>query len=106
MKLRILLLIAAASLFLMPSALAQKTERPARVAVLDLGNSVFGRQAADDLYAALASEKKLSLLDREQSRTAARGAGYTGSLNLTLAEARDLGAAIGCDFYITGNAET
>ena len=106
MTLRILFLIAAAFLFSTPYVLAQKTERSARVAVLDLGNSAFGRQAADDLYAALASEKELSLLDREQSRTAARGAGYTGSLNMTLAEARDLGAAIGCDFYITGNAET
>ncbi len=106
MKLRILLLIAAAFLFSTPNVLAQKTERPVRVAVLDFGNSAFGRQAADDLYAALSSEKKLSLLDREQARTAARGAGYTGSLNMTLAEARDLGAAIGCDFYITGNAET
>jgi TonB family protein len=106
MKLRILFLIATAVLFSTPNALAQKAERSARVAVLDFGNSAFGRQAADDLYAALSSEKKLSLLDREQSRTAARGAGYTGSLNMTLAEARDLGAAIGCDFYITGNAET
>src|SRR5438876_1762751 len=106
MKLRILFLIAGAVLFSAPNVLAQKTERSARVAVLDFGNSAFGRQAADDLYAALSSEKKLSLLDREQARTAARGAGYTGSLNMTLAEARDLGAAIGCDFYITGNAET
>jgi len=106
MKLRILFLIAGAVLFSTPNVLAQKTERSARVAVLDFGNSAFGRQAADDLYAALFSEKKLSLLDREQARTAARGAGYTGSLNMTLAEARDLGAAIGCDFYITGNAET
>jgi len=106
MKLRILFLIAGAVLFSTPNVLAQKTERSARVAVLDFGNSAFGRQAADDLYAALSSEKKLSLLDREQARTAARGAGYTGSLNMTLAGARDLGAAIGCDFYITGNAET
>src|SRR5437588_7388210 len=105
-KLRTFLIIATAFLLATPNVLAQKTERSARVAVLDFGNSAFGRQTADDLYAALSSEKELSLLDRELSRTAARGAGYSGSLNMTLAEARDLGAAIGCDFYVTGNAET
>jgi TonB family protein len=106
MKLPILFLIAGAILFSTPNVLAQQTERSARVAVLDFGNSAFGRQVADDLYASLASEKKLSLMDRQQSRAAAQGSGYTGSLNMTLAEARDLGAAIGCDFYVTGNAET
>ena len=40
------------------------------------------------------------------SRAAANGAGYRGSLNLTLAEARDIGAAIGCDFFVTGDAQT
>ena len=34
------------------------------------------------------------------------GVGFTGSLNLTLQQARDLGAAIGCDFYFLGDAET
>lgn len=44
--------------------------------------------------------------DREESRVAARGAGYTGSLNMTLQESRDLAGAIGCDFFITGDAQT
>src|SRR5207245_6053228 len=39
-------------------------------------------------------------------RAAALGAGYKGSLNLELQQARDLGAAIGCDFYFLGDAET
>jgi TonB family protein len=51
-------------------------------------------------------ETRLSLLDRDLARAAARGTGYSGSLNLTLAEARSLGAAIGCDFYLTGDAQT
>jgi hypothetical protein len=38
------------------------------------------------------------------TRAAALGAGYRGSLNLTLAEARDLGSAIGCEFFFTGKA--
>ena len=37
---------------------------------------------------------------------AALGNGYQGSLNLTTESARDLGAAIGCDFFIIGNADT
>ncbi|MEO8435325.1 MAG: energy transducer TonB, partial [Pyrinomonadaceae bacterium] len=87
------------------SVAAQSTSRP-RIAVLDLGNGGFGVQAADALHAALSAENQLLLLDRDQSRAAARGIGYTGSLNMTLSEARDLGAAIGCDFFVTGIAET
>lgn len=76
------------------------------VAVLDLGEAETGRRAADELSAALAKTSNLDLVNRAQSRAAARGAGYAGSLNLTLAEARDLGGAIGCDFYFTGEAQT
>ena len=88
------------------SVSGQPTERRQRIAVLDFGNSPFGIQAADDLHAALASENHLSLMDRDRSRAAARGTGFTGSLNMTLSEARDLGAAIGCDFFVIGEAET
>jgi len=76
------------------------------VAVLDLGETETGRRAADELFAALAKTAHFALVNRAQSRAAARGVGYAGSLNLTLAEARDLGASIGCDFYFTGMAET
>ena len=84
---------------------AQSTARP-RVAVLDLGNERFGIQAADDLHASLSAENQCLLVDRDRSRAAARGIGYSGSLNMTLSEARDLGAAIGCDFFVIGVAET
>src|SRR5688572_13776952 len=87
------------------SVAAQSTRSP-RIAVLDLGNAGFGAEAADALRGALSLENQLVLLDRDQARAAARGIGYTGSLNMTLAEARDLGAAIGCDFFVTGVAET
>src|SRR5205807_9801105 len=46
------------------------------------------------------------IVDREQAQAAAKGIGYQGSLNLTIEEARDLGLAIGCDFYFLGDAET
>ena len=46
------------------------------------------------------------VIDSDQARTAARAAGYEGSLNVTVAEARDLGAAMGTDFYFLSNADT
>jgi TonB family protein len=76
------------------------------VAVLDFGETPTGLRAAAKLAEALSSEGSLSLADREESRAAARGAGYAGSLNMTLEEARDLGGAIGSDYYLTGDAQT
>jgi TonB family protein len=76
------------------------------IAVLDLGETETGRRVADELSAALAKTSNLDPVNRAQARAAARGTGYTGSLNLTLTEARDLGDAIGCDFYFTGEAQT
>jgi TonB family protein len=82
-----------------------------RVAVLDLGATETGRRSTERLArrldgAGAKGETKLSLLDRDLGRAAARGVGYQGSLNMTLVEARALGAAIGCDFYFTGDAQT
>lgn len=88
------------------SVAAQTNAQRTRVAVLDLGETQTGRRAADKLSLALSSNNNLLMIDRDESRTAARGAGYTGSLNMTLREARDLGGALGCDFYITGDAQT
>lgn len=80
-------------------------------AVLDFGDSEAGRRAADRVAGLLAEAAaglkiKLTLVDRDLGRAAARGAGYGGSLNLTLREARDLGAAVGCDLLILGDAQT
>ncbi|HEX8708448.1 MAG TPA: energy transducer TonB [Pyrinomonadaceae bacterium] len=87
-------------------AAAQTGARQTRVAVLDLGGTQTGLRATAQLSGALASDKSLLVMDREESSAAARGIGYNGSLNMTLAEARDLGAAIGCALFITGDAQT
>ena len=87
-------------------AAVNASARPISVAVLDFGDTTTGRRMADKISLALASNTGLLLADRDASRAAARGASYAGSLNLTLEEARDLGAAIGSDFYITGDAQT
>lgn len=84
--------------------------RPVTVAVLDVGGTPLASRAAERLAKMLATfvraDTRLTVLDRGMSRAAARGVGYAGSLNMTLAEARALGAAVGCDFFLTGDAQT
>ncbi len=90
-------------------------QRRARIAVLDFAETESGRRAADHVASSLTTatttpttptDSKLSVVDRDLSRAAARGVGYRGSLNLSLVEARDIGAAIGCDFFVVGDAQT
>jgi TonB family protein len=84
---------------------AQNLKPNLRVAILDFSESIWGRATADKLATNLKSAE-LSLIDRDQSRAAAQGNSYVGSLNLTKQQARDLGDALGCDFYIIGDAQT
>lgn len=85
---------------------AQTPARPVTLAVLDFGDSNLARQASEKFASNLKHETGIAILDREQVRAAARGAGYAGSINLALGEARDLGAALGCDFFVLGDAQT
>jgi TonB family protein len=107
MKLRLALVILLVALS--PAARAQENRRVS-VAVLDMGGTPAAGRVAERLSKLLATLRlkgaTLALLDRGMSAAAARGVGYAGSLNLTLAEARALGAAVGCDFFITGDAQT
>lgn len=85
---------------------AVAVERRTTVAVLDFGLTDTGRRAADRLAQTLHGEQWLMILDRDEARAASSGMGYVGSLNMTLSEARDLGASTGADFFITGDAQT
>jgi len=109
MKFRLALVILLVTLWPAPSADA-RDDRRVSVAVLDTGGTPTAARVTERLSKLLASLKikgtTLALLDRGMSAAAARGVGYAGSLNLTLAEARALGAAVGCDFYLTGDAQT
>jgi TonB family protein len=87
-------------------ASAQTPDRPVNLAVLDFGDSTIGRLASQKVRANLKQETALLVIDRDQVRAAARGAGYAGSLNLSLSEARNLGAVLGCDFFLLGDAQT
>ena len=97
-------------LFALCHARAAADERRVSVAVLDMGDTPTAARVAERLSKVMSSLKiqgtTLALLDRGMSAAAARGVGYAGSLNLTLAEARALGAAVGCDFFLTGDAQT
>jgi TonB family protein len=85
---------------------AQTNSQRISVAVLDVGQTPTAKRTADKLSLALSSDIGLRIVDREESRAAVRGTGYAGSLNMTLQEARDLGGAIGSDFYVTGDVQT
>lgn len=87
--------------------------RSIRVAVLDFGTGSTASRAATETRRAFSDEAqdesafaKFEVIDRDEARAAALGSGYQGSVNLELQQARDLGAAIGCDFYFLGDAET
>src|SRR5882724_10889801 len=64
------------------SAGKQSIARPVTVAVLDFGDSNIGRTASEKLASNLKHETSVAIPDRDQVRAAARGAGYTGSINL------------------------
>jgi TonB family protein len=85
---------------------AQTSPRRLSLAVLDFGDSTLGRRTADMFAVNFKRENGLAILDRDQVRTAARGAGYAGAISMSVDEARDLGAALGCDFFILGEAQT
>lgn len=88
-------------------AAATSTDEPRapRVAVLQFGDTETGRRAARIVAAHLSKGGGVEIVAESQARAAARGLGYAGSLNMSLEEARDLGSAIGCDFFITGDAQ-
>jgi TonB family protein len=103
---RHLLLLAALFMSLQACVAAQTPLRAVTLAVLDFGDSALGRLASEKLASNLTHEAGIVILDQDQTRAASHGAGYTNSLNLSLNEARDLGAAIGSDFFILGDAQT
>ena len=91
-------------LFVISNAYAQSSR--ARVSVLDFGQTNTGKVVAEKIRARLRATGELLVADADLSRSAAMGVGYAGSLNLTVAEARDLGAVLGTDFYFLGDSQT
>jgi TonB family protein len=75
------------------------------ISVLDFGSTDFAKLVNEKLAAYLKAQPEFVVADRDLARSAANGVGYAGSLNLTLAEARDLGSALATDFYLLGDAQ-
>ena len=75
------------------------------ISVIDFGATDFARLAAEQFRIQLKKSDEFLVADSDLTRSAAMGAGYEGSLNLTLNEARDLGAALATDFYLLGDAQ-
>jgi len=75
------------------------------VSVLDFGQTDFGKTVAEKFRARLRATGEFLVADGDLTRSAAMGVGYEGSLNLTVKEARDLGAALASDFYFLGDAQ-
>src|SRR6185369_6591441 len=100
----------ALSCLLALAATAPSQSRPINVAVLDFGSSPAGARAANAIRQLLNQDgtaaTQFALIDKDLATAAARGSGFQGSLNLTTQEARDIGAAIGCEFYLIGDAQT
>lgn len=83
-----------------------QASQPPVLSVLDFGSTPIAKQAADTLRTKLRATGDVLIADPDLSRAAAKGIGYAGSLNLTVNEARDLGAALASEFYILGDAQT
>jgi len=92
-------------LLLVSNSQAYTTSKPT-VSVLDFGQTPLAKLAAEKIRTRLRESGEFLVADSDLSRSAATGAGYKGSLNLTVSEARDLGAALASDFYLVGDAQT
>jgi TonB family protein len=75
------------------------------VSLVDFGPTEFGKTVAEKMRSRLRAGGEVLVADGDLSRSAAIGVGYRGSLNLTVKEARDLGAALATEFYFLGDAQ-
>ena len=94
-------------LFLLSTEAGSQTA-PTRIAVLNFGPTATGARAAGTIRRSILKDpdKDFALVDSDLAQSAATGAGYDGSLNLSTDDARNIGAAIGADVYFIGDAQT
>ena len=79
---------------------------PLRVAIVGLAPATASNKPGElALAEAISRDGRVALIDPSIVRSALAGIGYDGSINMSKDEARKLGAAIGCDFFIVGKAE-
>ena len=85
---------------------ALASQRPTKIGVLNFGSTNLGKRVTQLLRSKFSSNSNIQLIDADLSTSAARGVGYSGSLNMSTAEARDLGAAMDAEFYVIGDSQT
>jgi TonB family protein len=93
--------------FMLTLALSTKGQ-PAtiKLGILDFGASSQGKLGAEKLRNAFRSTGAVQIIDPDLCAAAAKGVGYSGSLNMSVTEAKDLGNAIESEFFILGDAQT
>ncbi|HEX8397046.1 MAG TPA: energy transducer TonB [Pyrinomonadaceae bacterium] len=88
------------ALFLAPVASGQTFE----IAVLSVGET--GRKFHERFRAEAAKQNSVRLIDEDLSLSAMRGLNYKAPFNLSLEEAKNLGAAIDCEFFFVVKSDT
>jgi len=95
-----------------PRSLSASLQSKPRVAVIGFVDGApaskeldAARQSANALTVAMSQDARVAVIDASQLRAALAGAGYNGSINMSRDEARNLGAAIGCDFFVIGKLD-
>lgn len=78
--------------------------RNIRIAVVSLSGEQ-DRAQSNALFKSLEQVPGATMVDRSLTDYAATGVGYNGSINMNKNEARALGAAIGCEFFIIGKVQ-
>ncbi len=86
---------------------AQTVARRPAIAVLNFGDTRTAKEVVAQIAKAFErNREEFRVINPDQANAAAEGIGYKGSLNMTLGDARDLGSAVGCDFFFTSEAQT
>ena len=88
-----------------PAVTAQVNARPIEIAVIGFGESQTAKKVTEQISESFRANQ-FRIIDSDRAKAAANGVGYSGALNMTLEESRNLGAAIGCDFFFTGISQT
>lgn len=106
MKIGYVILAPLVALWLCPTASVTQQPCASKMRIALLG---FVGSRSDRFTSALAEKfsaaECVMLLDKAQTQPAVKAFGYDGSINLSLDEARQLGAAVGCDFFIIGKTD-
>lgn len=87
--------------FLIVAMLAESQAAP-RIAIV----SLQGEQGSEVTLLLERVVSKFNPVDPDLTRRAVKGASYSGSLNMSVGDAKSLGESIGCEFYFAGLART